>query len=67
MNKKIIICRNDTERPEILENHGILCKNPEDLKKIFEDINTNYFINKECPFGDGYSYLKIKEIFKLFM
>jgi len=67
LNKKIIICRNDTERPEILKSHGILCKNPENLKIIVEDINKNYFINQECPFGDGFSYVKIREIFKLFM
>jgi len=67
LNKKIIICRNDTERPEILRSHGILCKNPENLKKFVEEVNKNYFINEECPFGDGYSFLKIKKVLKLFM
>jgi UDP-N-acetylglucosamine 2-epimerase (non-hydrolysing) len=59
LNKKIIICRNSTERPEILETHGVLCKNPEDLNDIFESIKNNFIINKECPFGDGFAYKKI--------
>ena len=62
LNKKIIICRNDTERPEVLENHGILCKIPNQLPEIFNKINNNYIVDAECPFGDGMSYKKILEI-----
>jgi len=63
LNKKIIICRVDTERPEVLEHHGILCKTPEELPTTFEYINDNYIVNKECPFGDGFAYNKIQQIF----
>jgi UDP-N-acetylglucosamine 2-epimerase (non-hydrolysing) len=59
LNKKIIICRVDTERPEVLQHHGVLCKTPEELVEIFECVNTEYIVNEICPFGDGFSYKKI--------
>lgn len=64
-NKRIIICRESTERPEVLDSgHGILCKSPTQLKHLFNKINANYVINKPCPFGNGKSYELIIE--KLF-
>jgi UDP-N-acetylglucosamine 2-epimerase (non-hydrolysing) len=63
LNKKIIICRTDTERPEVLEHHGVLCQSPNDLQEIFNKINTDYIIDAICPFGDGSSYKKIKLLF----
>jgi UDP-N-acetylglucosamine 2-epimerase (non-hydrolysing) len=66
LNKKIIICRKSTERPEVLENFGTLCENPENLNALFENILINYKpIKLECPFGDGKSWLKIKNIFEI--
>jgi UDP-N-acetylglucosamine 2-epimerase (non-hydrolysing) len=62
LNKKIIICRVDTERPEVLEHHGTLCKTPEELPEIFEYVNANYIVNERCPFGDGFAYKKINTI-----
>ena len=62
LNKKIIICRNTTERPEILGLHGILCKSPDNLIEIFNSIKNNFIINKNCPFGDGLAYKKIIDI-----
>lgn len=62
LNKKIIICRKYTERPEVLESHGILCDSPDKLENIFNDININYMVNKECPFGNGESYKNIINI-----
>ena len=63
INKRIIICRNFTERPEVLDtSHGILCNLPTNLEKIFENINLNYIINKPCPFGDGQAYKNINTI-----
>jgi len=65
LNKKIIICRNDTERPEILiSGHGYLCPEPVLLENIFNNVNKNYIINSNCPFGDGFSYKKIINILK---
>tara|TARA_Y100001938_G_C8095668_1_gene437979 strand:- start:2051 stop:3031 length:981 start_codon:yes stop_codon:yes gene_type:complete len=62
LNKKIIICRETTERPEVLEHHGKLCYKPQDLSGMVESLKNNYIINKPCPFGDGRSTDKIMEI-----
>lgn len=53
-NKKVIVCRETTERPEgIKSGHLYLCKTPDELKKIFGEINNQYYINTKCPYGDG--------------
>jgi UDP-N-acetylglucosamine 2-epimerase (non-hydrolysing) len=62
LNKKIIICRKNTERPEILNTFGYLCSKPELLEEQFNFINNNYKVNDICPFGDGNSWKKIKNI-----
>ena len=61
-NKKIIICRETTERPEVLEHHGVLCLTPKDLPSIVNSIKNTYILDKPCPFGDGKSAIKIMEI-----
>jgi UDP-N-acetylglucosamine 2-epimerase len=61
-NKKIIICRETTERPEVLEHHGVLCKSPKNLLPLVNSIKNDYIINESCPFGDGDSANKIMEI-----
>jgi UDP-N-acetylglucosamine 2-epimerase (non-hydrolysing) len=66
LNKRIIICRKDTERPEVLETHGILCDSPNKLENIFNDININYIVDKHCPFGNGKSYKNIIDIIETF-
>lgn len=64
-NKKVIVCRKTTERPEGLSSgHLLLCNSPSKLKNKFEIINSSFTINKSCPYGDGISSLKIKEIIK---
>jgi UDP-N-acetylglucosamine 2-epimerase (non-hydrolysing) len=62
LNKKIIICRIDTERPEVLRQHGVLCKTPTELPELFYKINNKYIIDAICPFGDGMAYKKIIKI-----
>lgn len=64
LNKKIIVCRKKTERPESLKVHSFLCKNPKNLSKIFNTIHKNYEVNEECPYGDGNSSKKIVKILK---
>ena len=61
LNKKIIVCRKTTERPESVGVHSIMCACPEMLVSVFEHVNNdnNYKINAECPYGDGKSYKKI--------
>jgi len=62
LKKKIIICRKTTERPEVLENYGVLCDSIDKLENYVDNFMNNYEINKECPFGDGNSWVKIKKI-----
>ena len=63
LNKKIIVCRKSTERVESLNIHSFLCDEPDKLFSIVENVNLNYEINKICPYGDGASWMKIKNIF----
>lgn len=60
-NKKVIVCRMTTERPEGIETgHLHICKTPKELPSLVEFINSDYTINVECPYGDGKSSIKIK-------
>jgi UDP-N-acetylglucosamine 2-epimerase (non-hydrolysing) len=63
LNKKVIVCRKTTERPEgIKTGHIKLCKKPKFLKKIFKKIHDQYEISKNCPYGDGLSSQKIVKL-----
>lgn len=65
LNKKIIVCRKTTERPEgISTGHIHLCDNPNDLTRIFEDLIDNYYISTQSPYGDGKSSERIIKILK---
>lgn len=60
-NKKVIVCRETTERPEAIETgHLYLCSSPEGLVSKFDELIDNYYIDSTCPYGDGQSSLKIK-------
>ena len=62
-NKKIIVCRETTERPEAIETgHLHLCSSPNELKDKFGVLIKDYYINRMCPYGDGRSSLKIKNL-----
>lgn len=62
--KRIIICRELTERPEVLENFGFLCKHPKDLSLFFNKLKENYKVNAPSPFGSGHASEKIASIIK---
>jgi len=65
LNKKSIVCRKTTERPEgINTGHIILCENPSDLISYVYNIVKDYNINTECPYGDGRSSEKILKIIR---
>ena len=65
LNKKSIVCRKTTERPEgINTGHIILCENPSDLITYVDNIVKDYNINTECPYGDGRSSEKILKIIR---
>ena len=63
LNKKIIVCRKTTERPEGIETgHLILCPIPANLEKTVERVANNFTINASCPYGDGKSSKRIRKI-----
>ena len=62
LNKKIIVCRKTTERPESIGIHSFMCDSVDKLENIVYLINKNYEVNEPCPYGDGYSYIKILDI-----
>lgn len=64
-NKQVIVCRMTTERPEGIDTgHLHICRTPKELPMLVESINSNHSINVECPYGDGKSSIKIKNIIK---
>jgi UDP-N-acetylglucosamine 2-epimerase (non-hydrolysing) len=63
LNKKIIVCRKTTERPEGIETgHLHLCESPDKLPNIFETVMRNFTIDSACPYGDGNSASRINKI-----
>ena len=62
-NKKIIVCRKTTERPEgLYSGHLILCDTPDKLFDTFTQVNENPYIDAPCPYGDGKSSKRIVDI-----
>jgi UDP-N-acetylglucosamine 2-epimerase (non-hydrolysing) len=66
-NKKIIVCRRTTERPESLGTHSVLCDAPEHLYNLTREINDCPEINAPCPYGDGRAIERIIPILTNFM
>lgn len=59
-NKKVIVCRSTTERPEAIRTgHLHLCDTPKKLKDLFGILVKDYYIAKDCPYGDGNSSQKV--------
>ena len=63
-NKKCLVCRETTERPESISMTTFLVKEPELLVDMFDYHIKNVEVNFECPFGDGYASEKISKILK---
>ena len=62
-NKKVIVCRKTTERPEGIDTgHLYMCESPKELPLLFEIINKDYSVDSQCPYGDGMSSKKIKNL-----
>jgi UDP-N-acetylglucosamine 2-epimerase len=62
-NKKVIVCRKTTERPEgIQTGHLYMCEEPTKLKQLFGELEKNSYICEPCPYGDGKAAEKIKKI-----
>jgi UDP-N-acetylglucosamine 2-epimerase (non-hydrolysing) len=59
-NKKVIVCRETTERPEgKLSGHLHMCPVPAMLPGEIDKINKNHYINSPCLYGDGNSSKRI--------
>lgn len=63
LKKKVIVCRDETERPEALGITSFL-STPEILHSRFVHhiIEDGPEVNEECPFGDGYAAKKIVDV-----
>lgn len=64
LNKRIIVCRATTERPEILNTFSELCPTPSQLPKTFVKFldSPNPPPTSKCPYGDGKSWKKIQNV-----
>ena len=64
-NKKVIVCRKTTERPEGIETgHLHLCDSPKDLGELFGKLEENPYISVTCPYGDGHTSEKVLKILR---
>lgn len=62
-NKKVIVCRKTTERPEGIDTgHLHLCESPNKINELFEILVKNPYITTECPYGDGKASKRIKNL-----
>lgn len=65
LNKKVIVCREGTERPEGIDTgHLLICGGPEGFAGHFSEIDKRPWVkqNNPCPYGDGRSGEKIVRI-----
>lgn len=63
LNKKIIVCRKTTERPEgINSGHIMLCESPSKFNEIADIVKSSYIIQAKCPYGNGKSSSKILKL-----
>jgi UDP-N-acetylglucosamine 2-epimerase (non-hydrolysing) len=61
-NKKCIVCRKVTERPESLGSTSFLVLHPDELSIVFNEHYENYVVDVKSPYGDGTSAKKICKI-----
>lgn len=63
-NKKCLVCRETTERPESLNITSFLVEHPNKLEDSFNYHISQKIVDAVCPFGDGQSSKKIVEILR---
>ena len=64
-NKKVIVCRKTTERPEGIETgHLFICNSPNKLEELFKVVNREPYIDSKCPYGNGDTSSLIYNILK---
>ena len=62
LKKKVIVCRETTERPEALGSFTHLCKSVGELPELFNKVKEDFTPEGECPFGDGKAAEKILQL-----
>ena len=67
LNKKCIVCRKLTERPEPIGMTTFLAESPEMMYDLFNEHIKSCEVNYESPFGDGEASKKITEILKKYL
>jgi UDP-N-acetylglucosamine 2-epimerase (non-hydrolysing) len=64
-NKKVIVCRKTTERPEGIDTgHLHMCESPKHLGDLFGKLIKNPYISERCPYGDGATSESVLEILR---
>lgn len=63
-NKKVIVCRKVTERPESLSLTSFLCKDPKELIILFNEILNMKIQKYKCPYGKGDTSKQIVKLLK---
>ena len=64
-NKKVIVCRKTTERPEGIDTgHLHMCESPKHLGDLFGKLIKNPYISEKCPYGDGATSESVLEILR---
>ena len=63
-NKKCLVCRKITERPESLNTTSFLVNEPSDLGGMFYNHLVEHKVKFDCPYGDGEASKKIVKILK---
>lgn len=61
-NKKVLVCRKVTERPESIGFTSFIVESPEYLHDIFQKHIEEFLVEYKSPYGDGTSSKKITEI-----
>ena len=64
LKKKVIVCRKETERVEVLGKFSFLCEKPEDLSEMFAVLSEDYVPVGDCPYGDGRAAKKIFDVIR---
>lgn len=66
LDKKVVVCRSKTERPEgIISGHLFLCGTPDKLHSTFTEVyEGDSRTAPYCPFGDGYSAQRVVDIIR---
>jgi len=64
LGKKLIVCRETTERPESLNQTSFLCTNPKDLEALFDRLIVDLNCEQSDVYGNGFSAKNIVEVLR---